>query len=415
VDASTMNNPQENQIIHDWNPRPEPPPYPLKLNDETLRDGLQSPSVFNPSIAEKLEILHFMEDLGLYSAAIGLPAAGPNAFSDVLAIAQEIADARMKLYPYCAARTHQNDIVPIVEIQQKTGIKVQAALFIFSSPIRQLAEDWTVDRLLKVSEAAIAFAHKNEVPVMYVTEDTTRSRPETLQRLYQLAIDMDVERLCISDTVGHATPAGAAEVARFIRALVTKSGKNIGVDWHGHRDRDLAVANSLAAFYAGADRIHGSMLGIGERVGNTPIDTLMVNFKLMGAWDQDLRKLPAYARKVSQACRVPLPDNYPVLGRDAFRTQTGVHADAIVKAYHKGDAWLANRIYSGVPADEVGLDQVIEVGPMSGKSNVRYWLESRGVAATDALIDRVFERAKQVDHILTEAEIREIIGKHTGA
>ena len=196
---------------------------------------------------------------------------------------------------------------------------------------------------------------------------------------------------------------------RFIRSLVTKSGKSIGVDWHGHRDRDVAVSNSIAAYYAGADRIHGSMLGIGERVGNTPIDMLMVNFKLMGVFDRDLTKLPSYARRVSEVCRVPIPDNYPVLGRDAFRTQTGVHADAIVKAYKKGDAWLANRIYSGVPADEFGLEQVIEVGPMSGKSNVRYWLASRSLPSHDALVDRIFERAKQADHILTDEEIRAIV------
>jgi 2-isopropylmalate synthase len=229
-----------------------------------------------------------------------------------------------------------------------------------------------------------------------------------------MAIDHDVERLCISDTVGHATPAGADAVVRFVRALVEKSGKPIGVDWHGHRDRDLAVANSIAAHFAGADRVHGSMLGIGERVGNTPIDALMVNFKLMGLFDRDLTRLPAYARKVSQACRVAIPDNYPVLGRDAFRTQTGVHADAIVKAYRKGDAWLANRIYSGVPADEVGLKQVIEVGPMSGKSNVRFWLESRRIDATDELVDRIFQRAKQVDHILTDDEIGEIVRASAG-
>ncbi len=396
-------------LVHDWNTRPSAPPYELKLNDETLRDGLQSPSVFNPSIPEKLELLHYMEDLGMYSAAIGLPAAGPHAFNDVLAIAGEIARARMKIYPYCAARTHQNDILPIIDIQQKTGIKVQAALFIFSSPIRQFAEGWTVDKLVETSEKAIEFAHKNDVPVMYVTEDTTRSQPETLARLYGAAIDRDVERVCISDTVGHATPEGAEAVTRFVRGLVTKSGKAIGVDWHGHRDRDLAVANSVAAYYAGADRIHGSMLGIGERVGNTPIDMLLVNFKLMGVIDRDLTKLPAYARRVSEVCRVPLPDNYPVLGRDAFRTQTGVHADAIVKAYKKGDAWLANRIYSGVPADEFGLQQVIEVGPMSGKSNVRYWLESRSLPSHDALVDRIFERAKHVDRILTDDEIRAIV------
>jgi 2-isopropylmalate synthase len=203
-------------------------------------------------------------------------------------------------------------------------------------------------------------------------------------------------------------------VVGFIRSLVTRSGKDIGVDWHGHRDRDLAVANAIAAYYAGADRIHGSMLGIGERCGNAPLDTLMVNFKLMGAFDQDLTKLPAYARLVSDACRVTIPDNYPVLGRDAFRTQTGVHADAIVKAYRKGDAWLANRIYSGVPADEVGLDQIIEVGPMSGKSNVRYWLESRGIEPVDATIDRIFDRAKQTDHILTDEEILLIVDEERG-
>ena len=400
---------RDSNLVYDWNPRPSAPPYELKLNDETLRDGLQSPSVFNPSIPEKLELLHYMEDLGVYSAAIGLPAAGPHAYADVLAIAGEIARHRMRIYPYCAARTHQNDIQPIVEIQQKTGIKVQAALFIFSSPIRQFAEGWTVDKLVETSEKAIEFAHKHDVPVMYVTEDTTRSRPEALERLYGAAIERDVERVCISDTVGHATPAGAEAVTRFIRGMVTKSGKSIGVDWHGHRDRDVGVANSIAAFYAGADRIHGSMLGIGERVGNTPIDMLMVNFKLMGLFDRDLRKLPLYARRVSEVCRVPLPDNYPVLGRDAFRTQTGVHADAIVKAYKKGDAWLANRIYSGVPADEFGLDQVIEIGPMSGKSNVRFWLQSRSIAASDELVDRIFERAKQVDHILTDDEIRAIV------
>lgn len=396
-------------LIYDWNPRPEPPRYPLKLNDETLRDGLQSPSVFTPGIAEKLELLHYMEDLGLYSAAIGLPGAGPHAFADVLAICNELARCRMKLYPYCAARTHPNDITPIIEIQQRSGIKVQAALFIFSSPIRQFAEDWTVDRMLKVSEEAIEFAHKNDLPVMYVTEDSTRSRPETLERLYGMAIDHDVERVCISDTVGHATPAGADTVVRFVRGMVEKSGKNIGVDWHGHRDRDLAVANTIAAHIAGADRVHGSMLGIGERVGNTPIDMLMVNFKLMGWFDRDLARLPDYARRVAEVCRVPLPDNYPVLGKDAFRTQTGVHADAIAKAYRKGDAWLANRIYSGVPADEFGLDQVIEVGPMSGKSNVRFWLEHRSIPVTDRLVDRIFERAKQSDHILSDNEINEIV------
>jgi len=396
-------------LIHEWNIPSEKPSHRLLLNDETLRDGLQSPSVTDPPIADKLEILHYMEELGMSSAAIGLPGAGPQAYNDVLAIAGEISRHQMGIYPYCAARTHKNDIIPIIEVQQKTGIKIQAALFIFSSPIRQFTEDWTVDKMLRVSEEAIEFAHKNDVPVMYVTEDTTRAKPETIQRLYQMAIDHDVERVCISDTVGYATPSGATAVVQFVRKLVEASGKNIGVDWHGHRDRGLDVANAINAYFAGADRVHGTALGIGERCGNAPIDLLLVNFKLLGIIDQDLTKLPDYVRKVSEACHVPIPDNYPVLGLDAFRTATGVHADAIVKAYKRGDSWLANRVYSGVPADEFGLEQVIEIGPMSGKSNVRFWLEKHGIEPTDDCIDRVFAHAKKVDHILSDKEIRKAV------
>lgn len=402
-------------LIFDWNEAEDPPPYSLKLNDETLRDGLQSPSVTDPSIEDKIKILHLMEELGVYSCDIGLPAAGPHAYNDTLALAAEIARSGMKIYPYVAARTHINDIIPLVEIVQKTGLKIQIALFIFSSPIRQFAENWDEDRMVKVSEDAIEFAHKNNIPVMYVTEDTTRARPQTLERLYGMAIDHGVERLCISDTVGHATPSGARELTKFVRGLVDRSGADIGVDWHGHKDRALAVANAITAFYSGADRIHGCGLGIGERVGNTPLDLLMVNFKLLGVFDQDLTKLPDYCRAVSEACNVPIPDNYPVMGADAFRTATGVHADAIIKAYRRGDHWLANRVYSGVPADEFGLTQIIEIGPMSGKSNVRHWLEEHNIPVTDKLVDKIFKEAKRASTVLSDFEIMKLVGKSQSA
>jgi 2-isopropylmalate synthase len=398
-------------LIYDWNGDEATPSHTLKLNDETLRDGLQSASVANPAIDDKIKILHLIEELGCYSADIGLPGAGPQAYNDTLALAAEIARTDMTLYPYCAARTIQNDIIPIVEISQKTGLKIQAALFIFSSPIRQFTENWDLDRMLKTSEDAINFAHKNNVPVMYVTEDTTRARPDTLRRLYRLAIDMGVERVCISDTVGHATPSGVKRIVKFFVDLVSESGRDVGIDWHGHKDRGLSIENSITAYFAGADRIHGCALGIGERVGNAPLDLLMVNFKLLGVFDHDLRRLPEYCRLVSSACNVPIPDNYPVIGSDAFRTQTGVHADAIIKAYKRGDHWLANRVYSGVPADEFGLEQIIEVGPMSGKSNVRYWLQQHDIAVTDDLVDAIFDEAKRVNTVLTDAQVMEIVGR----
>jgi 2-isopropylmalate synthase len=403
------------ELVYDWNTPEDPTPYELKLNDETLRDGLQSPSVTNPSIEDKIKILHLMEELGVYSADIGLPGAGPKAYNDCLALAGEIARSRMKLSPYCAARTLVKDIIPIVEISQKTGVKLQAALFIFSSPIRQFTEEWDEDKMLRVSEEAIAFAHKNNLSVMYVTEDTTRSRPETLERLYGMAVNQGVERICVADTVGHSTPAGVRRLLLFVRRIVTDSGATVGIDWHGHKDRGLSVVNSITAFFSGADRIHGCALGIGERVGNTPLDLLMVNFKLLGVFDHDLTKLREYCETVSRACKVPIPENYPVIGADAFRTATGVHADAIIKAYKRGDRWLANRVYSGVPADEFGLEQIIEIGPMSGKANVRYWLGQKNIKATDDLVEIIFNEAKRKNSILSDRQIHTLIDKSQSA
>jgi 2-isopropylmalate synthase len=210
--------------------------------------------------------------------------------------------------------------------------------------------------------------------------------------------------------VGHATPAGAAAVTRFVQTIVDDCGGGVGIDWHGHRDRDLALANSVAAMHAGATRLHGAAIGIGERVGNTPMDLLLVNLVLMGHRTQDLSRLEEYCREVSDATGVPIPANYPVIGRDAYRTATGVHAAAVIKAFKKNDAVLVDAVYSGVPASLVGREQAIEIGPMSGKSNVIYWLERRGIVATDDLVERIFAHAKSAMNVLSEEDVRQIIG-----
>jgi 2-isopropylmalate synthase len=250
--------------------------------------------------------------------------------------------------------------------------------------------------------------------VMYVTEDTSRCDPETVKRLYATAINCGARAICICDTAGHATPMGALALVRFVIAECVKpSGETIRVDWHGHSDRGLSIANSMAAVIAGANCVHGCAIGLGERVGNTQMDQMLVNLKLMGIppWDQqDLTKLKQYCQAVSRATGVPIPANYPVVGDDAFRTATGVHAAAIVKAYHKNDVVLANTVYSGVPSHVFGLDQIIDVGPMSGKSNVLWWLEQRGIPATDDVVDRIYQHAKQSDHTLSQAEILDCVG-----
>jgi len=388
----------------------------VMLDDETLRDGLQNPSVHDPSIEEKIEILHLMEDLGIEMVNIGLPGAGPRAYADTMALAREIASSRMRIRPNCAARTHQNDIKPIIEISEKAGISIEAATFLGSSPIRRLVEDWTVDHLQRITEEAVKFASFIGLPVMYVTEDTIRTDPDTLIRLYSTAIRAGARAIVLCDTVGHATPAGAYNLVRFaIENIVKPSGEKIRVDWHGHNDRGLAVANSLGAVRGGADQVHAAAIALGERVGNTPMDLMLVNLRLLGLIDRDLSKLKQYSETVARATRTPIPANYPVVGRDAFRTATGVHAAAIIKAYKKNDAELANMIYSGVPSHLFGLEQVIEIGPLSGKSNVLYWLDKHGIAATDERVEKIYAAAKKSERTLTEEELLALAGAASAA
>ncbi|MGC1969551.1 MAG: LeuA family protein [Candidatus Acidiferrales bacterium] len=407
----------QHELIHDWNVftgAEIPPGRRVMLNDETLRDGLQNPSVHDPSIGEKIEILHLMEELGIDTVNIGLPGAGPRAYADTEALAREIVNARMKIRPNCAARTHKNDIKPIIEISEKIGRPLEAATFLGSSPIRRLVEDWTVEHLQRTTEEAVKFAASAGLPVMYVTEDTIRTDPSTVITLYTTAIRAGARAIVLCDTVGHATPRGSYNLVKFVQdEVVRPSGEKIRVDWHGHNDRGLAIANSLAAIAAGADQVHAAALALGERVGNTPMELMLVNLRLLGLIDHDLFKLKQYSEAVSKSTHTPIPPNYPVVGRDAFRTATGVHAAAIIKAYKKDDRELANSIYSGVPSHLFGLEQIIEIGPLSGRSNVIYWLEKRKVPATDELVDRIFTAAKQAERIMTEDEIFALVGPAT--
>ena len=404
--------PPESDLIYDWNlagGAVSPARGTVELDDETLRDGLQSPSVKSPSLEDKVRILHLMESLGINSADIGLPGAGPHVVATVTRLAREIVDTKMKLRPNCAARTVKADIVPIIEISQKVGIPIEVACFIGSSPIRQYAEDWDLNRMLRLTEDAVSLAVREGLPVMYVTEDTTRAQPDDIRRMYTTAIRAGARRVCVCDTAGHATPNGVQNLIRFVCGVVAEVSPEVKVDWHGHQDRGLGVTNALWALEAGAHRVHACAIGIGERVGNTPMDQLLVNLQLLGWIERDLTKLHEYCELVSRATGVPIPDNYPIVGRDAFRTGTGVHAAAIIKARKKGDDWLADRVYSGVPAGMVGRRQTIEIGPMSGLSNVQCWLEDHGIEPRPELTEAVFQRAKQSDQVLTDEEIRAVV------
>lgn len=396
------------ELINDWNGRPSSGDRVPQLNDETLRDGLQSPSVRDPEIPDKRDLIHRLARLGVDAIDLGMPGAGPKALAAVKALMVEIRDHRLPVSPNTAVRTLEADLTQVAEIQQRVGIPLEAGAFLGSSPVRMDVEGWDLAFLVTTARRAVAFCRRHQVPVMMVTEDSTRARPDVLKAIYQAALDEGAQSICLSDTCGHATPDGVRRLVRFIREEVVQ-GRPVRIDWHGHNDRGLGVANAIAAFEAGADRLHGTILGIGERCGNVAMDQLMMNLHLMGYPKGDLSDLPALAERVAELCGVEIPANYPVLGRDAFRTGTGVHAAAIVKALHRGDVELADAVYSGVPAALVGRRQEIEIGPMAGHSNVVYWLELNGYDAISERVDRILHLAKQSARILSEAEIRAVL------
>jgi 2-isopropylmalate synthase len=408
-------NDSEHELIYDWNSvekiAPLSPKRRIQFLDETLRDGIQSPSVVDPSIDDKLRLVELANDLGIDTMDIGLPGAGKRAVEDVTTIAEHIKKAKLKIKASCAARTHVNDIQAIIDISQKVGLEIEVLAFIGSSPIRQYAEDWDLAKMLKLSADAIDLARKYNLPVSYVTEDTTRSRPEILTKMFSTAVEHGAHRLIVCDTVGHATPDGIKNLLKFTRNLLDGLGRpDVGIDWHGHNDRGLGVVNSIFAIEYGADRIHGTALGIGERVGNAALDQILLNLKLLGELpDHDLTKLVLWCKTASQATRVPIHPQYPLTGADAFRTATGVHAAAIIKAEKKGDSWLADRIYSGVPAGMFGKEQQIEIGHYSGESNIVYWLKKRGYDPTKELVTAVLGEAKRGNRVLSDDEVVAVI------
>jgi 2-isopropylmalate synthase len=407
-----MTLPDESRLIFDWatfGERRRAWPERVMLHDETLRDGLQSPSVIDPPVEKKVEILHMMEGFGIDSVNVGLPGAGERQREATVRLCREIDRNRMKIRAGCAARTMAVDIKPIADAVQLTGVPITAFVFIGSSPVRQYAEEWDLEFILKQSREAVAFAVGEGLDVTYVTEDTVRSNPDDLKVLLTAAIDAGATRVCLCDTCGAAVPDGSYNLVAWVRALIDSLGVDVGIDWHGHRDRGLDLANSLAAIEGGATRIHGTAIGIGERIGNTPMEQLLLNLKLLGMRDDDLTKLPDYVKAVSEATGVPIPVNTPIVGRDAFRTATGVHAAAVIKAKRRGEDMLANLVYSGVPAHFIGRKQEIEIGPMSGNSNVVHYLAERDLPSRPEIVRAVLAEAKKSDHLLTEDEIIQIV------
>jgi 2-isopropylmalate synthase len=395
-------------LIYDWNVEGGEASSlaPFDLLDETLRDGLQSASVRQPRVDEKIELLARMEALGVEIAKIGMPSSSNRMFEDSVAMARFAAGRGFRLHVACAARALPGDIDRVAEVAHRAGTSVGVYFFVPSSELRVAAEGWDGAVAQRLVFEAMKRVRAAGLVGTFVAEDATRAKPHVLTALVRTAIDEGARRVCICDTTGYATPAGARALVSFVRKLVAESGAPVGVDWHGHDDRGLALANALAAVEAGADRIHATALGVGERAGNVAMELLVMNallLKVPRRWR--LEELGAYCRVASRVLDRQIPKNHPLIGDDAFRTITGTHAAAIVKAEERGDSWLADHVYSSMPAVRVGRKQEIAIGAMSGMANVAHWMKHHGIAHDEALARAILARAKETDRALSDDEL----------
>lgn len=397
-------------LLFDWNRGwgADGPP-PGILFDETLRDGIQAPTVRIPPLALKTQLIDHMVRTGVRAADLGFPGAGPEAAAECLALARYVAECEYPLAQGYAGRTHPADVAAICEIAQRAGTAVEAYVFIGVSPIRQYVEDWSVESISRDIVGAAAECRRAGVEFVLVLEDAVRCTPDVLARLFELVPELGIGRVTLCDTVGAAVPSGVAALVGWSRDWFAGRAYPVAFEWHGHNDRGLALANSLAALAAGCARVHGTVLGIGERAGNASLDQLVVNWQLDHDGPYDLKALREYCEFASAVLEVPVPPNYPAMGRDVFRTSAGVHAAAILKAHRKRDPRLKDSVYSAVPASILGREQEVLIDPASGASNVQYWLEINGRQASAAAVEAVLRVAKTAGRPLRDEEIRQIV------
>ena len=398
--------PQASEFIHDWNNIGGPVHRLVEIDDETLRDGLQSPSVTHPDVETKRQCLRYMASLGIQRVDVGLPMSSQVA--DIEKLLETIAEEHLPMLPGLAVRTVVGDLETVLRLRDKfPGLNIRANAFLRGSRIGIWAEGWDWAEVLDKARGAVAWATERGVPVMFVTEDTTRSMPQDVKEVYLAAVQAGAAEICVADTVGHALPEGTVALLGYVRKLLDDAGYGkVKINWHGHSDRGFGLANAIAAIDAGADVVHGTILGIGERTGNTPLDQLLVNLKLTGRWKAPLTDLSAYVKTISQSTATPVPAGYPVFGRDAFRTATGVHAAAVVKAAKLGAPDIADLVYSAVPAALVGRRQEVEIGPLSGRWCCVAWLEAHNLPVEEPVIARMLAAATKANRVLSESEVK---------
>lgn len=393
--------------LYDWgNYDPLPP---TTILDTTLRDGIQSLLVRYPSLPEKLRLMDLLIELGVDAFDIGFPVSNRKHRQHTRRLAEHAARQNPNLRLICLARSRIEDVQAIVDVSQAAGVGLEALIFVASSPIRLLVEQWDLGEMVKWATGAIDFAIKEGLRVNFACEDATRSEPETLKTLHTAALEHGASRFTIPDTVGIANVVSTTRIVKYLREQVIR-GHAVGLDWHGHNDRGLAVANALAALVAGADCVHTTIFGVGERAGNADLESLVANLHYLYGSCYHLDVLPRLTKYASAVFGEPVPPRHPVIGQNAYSTAAGIHGAAILKASRMDRPELVANAYAGVDPRLIGRQTHVRVGPLSGSANVEWKASQLGLPFSPELAARVLNEAREVDRILTDDEIVRVAG-----
>jgi 2-isopropylmalate synthase len=364
------------------------------LFDETIRDGLQAPGIPVPSTTIKARLIELMVSAGIGAVNVGFPGASPAAARSCIELVQCIEQRRLHIQPACCGRTHDDDIAAIRDVAETAQTSIEAYAFVAVSPVRHIVENWTVESIERRIRNSAAACRRSGIDFVLVLEDATRSERNILSRVFSTAASQGIGRVVLCDTVGCADPDSTRKLVDWTSDHFAAAGWPVKIDWHGHNDRGLALINSLTALEAGCDRIHGTVLGIGERAGNAAIDQIILNRHLGNNDTFDLKALRRYSEYAANVLDLDIPSNYPGLGSDVFKTSAGVHAAAILKARHSGGVELMDRVYSSVPASDLGRCQEVVIDSSSGGSNVEFWLLEHGHTPTAECVARILNAAK---------------------
>ncbi len=363
-----------NQYLYTWNPKSSTNLNSVRIEDDSLRDGLQGAFVRKPAIAEKKELLNLSSAVGTQVVMLGFPASSQMEFESCQQLLEHIVLEALPITPRLLARASIQDLEPIVALNRQSPIEVWADFFIGSSPLRRYIENWDSDRMIQMIQTSGHFLREQGTRFGISIEDATRTPPDELRQIIETALSVGAEILTLCDTVGEATPTGTTRLVNFVRTLVANSEQNAEIWWHGHNDRGLSLANAIAAAEASADGISGTFLGLGERTGNTPLEQFILYLHSHGSQQFKLSQLVPYCKRLAKLTSTNIPIHAPLIGKQAFATCTGTHAAAIIKARALGSQF-EDLVFSSVPANLLGQRQTLLVGPTSGRANAQFALQ----------------------------------------